>query len=79
MTTTQRTWFVYFVAIQYGHNGGLGFSNMEFRISVKVTDLAGVQLIEQNLRSNGYPNALVMGYNLLRTETEPVATPGRTR
>jgi len=76
-TQSTQTWFVYFVAIQYGGNDRIGFTNLELPLSTKVTTFADVQFIEQNLRSRGYVNALVMGYNLLRTETVP--TEGRTR
>ncbi|HEY0002226.1 MAG TPA: hypothetical protein VGB74_17385 [Actinoplanes sp.] len=64
-TTTS---YVYFVAIQFFRNGGLGFTNCEIPLAAKVTGLADIQMLEKHFRSEGFDSALVMGYNLLRTE-----------
>lgn len=70
-TTTQTptaTRYVYFVGFQYMDGRGLGFSNVEIPLGRQITSLAHVQEFERFLRTHGYRNALVMGFNLLRTE-----------
>jgi hypothetical protein len=59
---------VYFLAFQYQGNGDVGFANTELALPAPIRAFADVQAIERYLRNQGYPNALVMGFNLLRTE-----------
>jgi hypothetical protein len=63
-----ETAYVYFVAFQYQGDQGLGFANTELQLPAQITAFDDVQAIERYLRDLGHPNALLMGFTLLRTE-----------
>lgn len=64
--------YVYFVAFQFQSDAGTGFANMEFKTRTLIDGLAEVQSIERFLRSQGYFNAVVLGFTLFREETAQV-------
>lgn len=77
-TTVPAYPYHYFVAIQYFNPaGGLAFTNMEIPLTKKLMFLEQVQDMERYLRRQGYTNALVMGFHLLRTD--PAAQQRTTR
>jgi hypothetical protein len=73
--TSTETFYLYYVAFQYQDSRMTGFGNMELTLHNPITAFEHVQTVQQYLRSQGRPNALVLGFTLLRTETAAASGP----
>ncbi|MBG0567919.1 hypothetical protein [Actinoplanes aureus] len=67
-TTVPAYPYHYFVSFAHATRGGSGFANTEVELSVPITSIEQVRDLETYFAEQGYHEARVMGFTLLRND-----------
>ncbi|BBH71144.1 hypothetical protein ACTI_78290 [Actinoplanes sp. OR16] len=63
--------YVYFISYTHNAGGGINFVNAEVTLPVQIRLFEEINLLQDYYRKQGYANALILSYTLMRTVPAP--------